>query len=473
MDPERTILAFLDDHYEHFATLARAIWERPETALQERYASRRIADELEARGFSLQWGAGGMETAFVATKGTGSPVIGILGEYDALPGLSQDASPERRELVPGGPGHGCGHNLYGVATLAAALALDAARDEAGLPGTVRYYGCPAEETLTGKTFMARDGVFDDLDAAITWHPSSVNSVWANGSSLAMYSFKVHFRGVAAHAAADPQSGRSALDGAMLMDVGVNYLREHVIQEARIHSVISDGGRAPNVVPPEATIWYFVRAPRRDQVEAIYRRVLDCAEGAALMSGTSFEVDFLTACSELRPNEVISAVMLEVMDRLGGPAFTDEEEAFARALQASLDAATLDAARREALERAAAGTTADDVGDVLCRSVIRPSETFRTMYGSTEVGDVSQITPTGNALACTMPIGSPGHSWQIVAASGSPVGFRGMDFAARTMALTGLEFMTKPEALQAARDAFERATGGRRYVSPLPKGAVPR
>lgn len=473
MDPERTILAFLDDRYDHFATLARAIWERPETALQERYASRRIADELAASGFSLQWGAGGMETAFVATKGAGSPVIGILGEYDALPGLSQDATPERRELVPGGPGHGCGHNLYGVATLAAALALDAARDEAGLPGTVRYYGCPAEETLTGKTFMARDGVFDDLDAALTWHPSSVNSVWANGSSLAMYSFKVHFRGVAAHAAADPFNGRSALDGAMLMDVGVNYLREHVIQEARIHSVISDGGRAPNVVPPEATIWYFVRAPRRDQVESIYRRVLDCAEGAALMSGTSFEVDFLTACSELLPNEAISDIMLEVMERLGGPAFTDEEEAFATALQASLDAATLEAARREALERAAAGTTADDVGDVLCRGVIRPSESYRTMYGSTEVGDVSQITPTGNALACTMPIGSPGHSWQIVAASGSPVGFRGMDFAARTMALAGLELMTKPEALQAAREAFERATGGRRYVSPLPEGAVAR
>ena len=473
MDPERTILTYLDERYEHFADLARAIWERPETALHERYASRRIADELEARGFALQWGAGGMETAFVATKGTGSPVIGILGEYDALPGLSQDASPERRELVPGGPGHGCGHNLYGVATLGAALALDAARDEAGLPGTVRYYGCPAEETLTGKTFMARDGVFDDLDAALTWHPSSVNSVWANGSSLAMYSFEVHFRGVASHAAGDPHDGRSALDGALLMDVGVNYLREHVIQEARIHSVISDGGRAPNVVPPEATIWYFVRAPRRDQVEVIYRRVLDCAEGAALMSGTSYEVDFLTACSELLPNEAISGIMLEVMEQLGGPAFSDEEEAFARSLQASLDEAALEAARREALERAAAGTTADDIGDVLCRRVIRPCETFRTMYGSTEVGDVSLITPTGNALTCTMPIGSPGHSWQIVAASGSPVGFRGMDFAARTMALTGLELMTDPEALRTAREEFERATGGRRYVSPLPEGAVPR
>jgi len=342
-----------------------------------------------------------------------------------------------------------------------------------LLGTVRYYGCPAEETLTGKTFMARDGVFDDLDAALTWHPSSVNAVWANGSSLAMYSFEVHFRGVASHAAADPHDGRSALDGAMLMDVGVNYLREHVIQEARIHSVIVDGGRAPNVVPPEATIWYYVRAPRREQVEAIYRRVLDCAQGAALMSGTKHDVDFLTACSELLPNETISAIMLDVMGRLGGPAFTSEEEAFARALQASLDATTIEEARREALERAVSGTTAEDVGEVLCRRVVRPSEQFRTMYGSTEVGDVSQIAPTANALACCMPIGAPAHSWQVVAASGSPVGFRGMDFAARTMALTGLELMTNPEALHAAREEFERATGGRNYVSPLPAGAVAR
>ena len=473
MNPEHTILTYLDDRYEHFASLARAIWERPETALHERYASRRIADELVAGGFSVEWGAGGMETAFVATKGTGAPVIGILGEYDALPGLSQDATPERRELVPGGPGHGCGHNLYGVATLAAALALDAALVEAEVPGTVRYYGCPAEETLTGKTFMARDGVFDDLDAALTWHPSSVNAVWANSSTLAMYSFKVHFRGVAAHGAGDPHNGRSALDGAVLMDVGVNYLREHVIQEARIHSVISDGGRAPNVVPPEATIWYFVRAPRRDQVESIYRRVLDCAEGAALMSGTSFEVEFLTGCSELLANEAISGIMLEVMERLGGPAFSDEEEAFARSLQGSLETEAVDAARHDALRLAAAGTTADDIGDVLCRSVIRPSETFSARYGSTEVGDVSQITPTGNVLTCCMPIGAPGHSWQIVAASGSPVGFRGMDFAGRTMALTGLELMTNPEALRAAREEFARSTAGRRYVSPLPDGAVPR
>lgn len=473
MSAERLILDYLDEHYDHFASQARAIWERPETALQERFASKLLADELERSGFTIEWGAGGMDTAFVASWGSGGPIVGFLGEYDALPSLSQDATPERRELVAGGPGHGCGHNLYGVGAMAAALSLRAAMQQGRVPGTVRFYGCPAEETLTGKTFMARDGVFDDLDAAITWHPSYVNGVWANGSSLAMHSFKVHFHGLAAHGAGAPHLGRSALDGAMLMDIGVNYLREHVEQETRIHSVISDGGRAPNVVPPEATIWYFVRAPRREQVDAVYERVLECARGAAIMTGTSYDVEFLTSCAELLPNETISAIALDKMESLGGPAFTDDEMTFAEALQRSLDEATIELDRRKVLEAAAAATTAEDIGDVLCRKVVRPSEERRTMYGSTEVGDVSQIAPTVNLLACCHPLGSPAHSWQVTAAAGSAVGIRGMDFAARGMALTGLELMTNREALRAAREEFASATGGRRYVSPLPEGAVPR
>lgn len=472
MSAERTITAYLDDRYEHFATLARRIWERPEIGLQEAFASKLLAEELEASGFEIDCGVGQMETAFVASWGSGKPIIGVLGEYDALPSLSQDATPERRELVAGGPGHGCGHNLYGVGALGAVLALQAALQESGTGGTVRYYGCPAEETLTGKTFMARAGVFDDLDAALTWHPSYANSVW-NCSSLAMNSFKVHFHGLAAHGAGAPHRGRSALDGAMLMDVGVNYLREHVEQDARIHSVISDGGRAPNVVPPEATIWYFVRAPRRDQVEAIYARVLDCAKGAALMSGTTYDVEFLTGCYELLPNATIGGVMLGAMEALGGAAFTDDEEAFARALQASLDAETIETARRDVLREAAAGTKVADIGEVLCRNVIRPSEEVRIMHGSTEVGDVSQITPTANLLTCCHPLGAPGHSWQITAASGAPMGARGMDLAAKAMALTGFELMTQPQTLRAARAEFDAATGGRRYVSPLPEGAVPR
>jgi aminobenzoyl-glutamate utilization protein B len=472
MSPERTMIDYLDAHYDRFAAHARAIWERPEIGLQERFASRRIADELAANGFAVTWGVGGMDTAFVAAWGEGAPVVGILGEYDALPSLSQDATPERRELDPGGPGHGCGHNLYGVGALAAALAMQAAMHDHDSAGTVRYYGCPAEETLVGKTYMARAGAFDDLDAAITWHPGYVNGIWAS-SSLAMNSFKVHFHGVAAHGAGDPHNGRSALDGAMLMDVGVNYLREHVQQDTRIHSVISDGGRAPNVVPPEATIWYFVRAPKREQVEAVYARVLDCAKGAALMSGTTYDVEFLTACYELLPNDVIGRIMLDKMDALGPVAFSAEEMAFARDLQRSLSPETIAAGRRDVLEAAAVGTTADDIGDVLCTGVVRPSEAFRIMHGSTEVGDVSQIAPTANLLTCCHPLGTPGHSWQVTAASGSSVGIRGMAYAAKAMALTGFELMTNPAALAAARAEFQAATGGRPYVSPLPDGAVPQ
>jgi aminobenzoyl-glutamate utilization protein B len=472
MSGEQTAVNYLNENYDRFADLARAIWERPEIGLQEKFASRAIAEQLAEAGFEVEWGAGQMETAFVASWGEGSPVIGILGEYDALPGLSQDATPGRNELVTGGPGHGCGHNLYGVGALGAALAMQQAMTEQGISGTVRYYGCPAEETLTGKTYMARDGVFDDLDASITWHPGYANTVWSNGSSLAMNSFKVHFHGVASHGAAAPHMGRSALDGAMLMDIGVNYLREHIEQDARIHSVISNGGQAPNVVPPEAEIWYYVRAPKREQVEYIYGRMLDCAKGAALMSGTTYDIEFLTGCYELLPNGVISGIMLDKMEALGGIEFSHDEMAFARELQASIPPEIMEMSIRETLSRAAEGTTLEDVGEVLCEKVIRPSEEFRIMHGSTEVGDVSQITPTGNLLTCCHPLGSPGHSWQITASSGAGIGFKGMDYAAKAMALTGLELMTNKEALSAAQGEFKQATGGRKYVTPLPEGAVP-
>ncbi|HEU5087876.1 MAG TPA: amidohydrolase, partial [Roseiflexaceae bacterium] len=294
MQSQDLVLEYLDQHDEKLSYLAREIWQRPEIALQETFASNLLAGEIEAAGFRVRRNVGQMPTAFVAEWGSGAPIIGILGEYDALPGLSQAMSTERNALEQGGAGHGCGHNLFGVASFGAAVAIKEAMQANNLPGTVRFYGCPAEETLVGKTFMAREGVFDDLDAAIAWHPGDTNTVWAS-SSLAMNSFKVNFYGVASHAAVDPHNGRSALDGVMLMDIGVNYLREHIIPEARIHSVITSGGQAPNVVPAYAQVWYFVRAPRRDQVEEIYQRVLKIAEGAALMSDTTHEIDFVTGC----------------------------------------------------------------------------------------------------------------------------------------------------------------------------------
>ncbi len=473
MSAENTIVDYLNQNYDRFAKQAKAIWDNPQVGLQETFAAQLISNELEAAGFKLERGVGQMPTAFVASWGEGSPIIGILGEYDALPGLSQAVSTTRDPLVEGGPGHGCGHNLYGVGALGAALSLQAAMQAEGIKGTIRYYGCPAEETLVGKTYMARAGVFDDLDAAVTWHPGYANTVWSNGTSLAMNSFKINFHGVASHGAAAPHLGRSALDGAMLMDMGVNYLREHIEQDARIHSVISNGGMAPNVVPPEAQIWYYVRAPSREQVDEIYQRVLDCAKGGALMSGTTFDVDFLTGCYELLPNTTISNLMLEKMEDLGGIEFDHEDMAFARELQASIPQDMIEKAVKGILENAAEGVTRDDIGDVLCERVIPPSEQFTIMHGSTEVGDVSQITPTANLLTCCHPLGSPGHSWQIVSASGSSVGFKGMDYAAKAMALTAFELLVNPAALKEAQEEFKEQTGGRKYVSPLPDDAVPR
>ncbi|NJN14912.1 MAG: amidohydrolase [Oscillochloris sp.] len=465
-------MEYLDDQDEKLTYLAREIWDHPEIALQESFASELLARELAAAGFTIEWGSGDMPTAFVASWGNGTPVIGILGEYDALPGLSQQLSSARSPIKQEGPGHGCGHNLFGVASFGAALAIKAHLEAEELPGTIRFYGCPAEETLVGKTFMARAGAFDDLDAAIAWHPGDMNTIWA-GSSLAMNSFKVNFYGTTSHAAVDPHNGRSALDGAMLMDIGVNYLREHIIPEARIHSVITHGGQAPNVVPAFAQIWYYVRAPRRDQVEAIYARMRDIAQGAALMSGTRHEIDFVTGCYDLLPNDVLGQLLLEKLELCGPIEFTPEEQAFAREIQSSFGSGSL--AQSFALHQR---RVRDELGPELIDQplwggIFAPNTTPITMPGSTEVGDVSQITPTGQLTTACWPFGTPAHSWQIVASSGSSIGAKGMLLAAKGMALAGIDLFTKPDLLAEAQAEFKRRKGGKPYVSPLPEGVMPR
>ncbi|NJM07143.1 amidohydrolase [Candidatus Gracilibacteria bacterium] len=471
MSHEQTVLQYLDDQDEKLSYLARAIWERPEIALEERFASTLLADDLAAAGFHVERNIGGMPTAFIASYGSGAPIIGILGEYDALPGLSQQLATTRSPLHNGGPGHGCGHNLFGVASYGAALALKSLIESAQISGTIRYYGCPAEETLVGKTFMAQAGVFDDLAVALAWHPSDSNMVWA-GSSLAMNSFKVNFYGLSSHAAVDPHNGRSALDGAMLMDVGVNYLREHIIPEARIHSVITSGGQAPNVVPAYAQIWYYVRAPRRDQVEAIYARLLDIAKGAALMSGTSFDIDFVTGCYDVLPNNTLGRLMLEKLRTAGPIAFTDEEQAFARELQATFATGVLQSAFEQTQRQSNVELDPAALDTPLWGEILPHIETTAAMPGSTEVGDVSQITPTGQLTTTCWPLGTPAHSWQIVASSGSSIGFKGMLLAAKALALTGLELFTQPALLAEVQAEFKRKTQGRAYVSPIPEGTVP-
>lgn len=471
MSVQDTIQHYLDQEDEKLTYLAKAIWDHPEIGLQETFATTLLADELEGAGFQVERGVGQMPTAFVASWGAGKPIIGILGEYDALPGLSQQMATTVAPVEQGGPGHGCGHNLFGTASLGAALALKETMVANNIPGTIRFYGCPAEETLVGKTFMAKAGVFDDLDAALAWHPGDVNTVWY-GSSLAMNSFKVNFYGIAAHGAAAPHLGRSALDGAQLMDIGVNYMREHIIQEARIHSVITSGGQAPNVVPAYAQIWYFVRAPTRAGVDQIYAWMLDIAKGAALMSGTTYDIDFVTGCYEVLPNRVISDLMYEKMQELGEMSFTPQEIAFAAELQKSFPAGSLDFSYSMLEKTTSGGFTKDDLANPLWTKVLPHAPTPLIMPGSTEVGDVSQITPTGQMTTCCWPFGTPPHSWQITASSGSQIGFKGMLYAAKTLALTALDLLTKPTLLQAAQAEFATSTAGRKYVSPLPDGTIP-
>ena len=455
----------MEANQDRLVELAKNIWEHPELGQKEVHASKLIADQLERAGFSVSMGVGQLPTAFVATWGEGRPIIGILGEYDALPSLSQKVSPVKDPIVEESPGHGCGHNLLGVGALGAALAVKAAMEQGGIKGTIRYYGCPAEETLVGKVFMAREGVFDDLDAAITWHPGFVNSVWA-ATSTAMNSFKVNFHGVAAHAGGSPESGRSALDGVQLMDVGVNYMREHVIQDARIHCVITEGGKAPNVVPPYAQVWYYVRAPNGEQVESIYAWMLDIAQGAALMTGTTYDIDFLTGCYNTLPNDVIGDLLLEKLRKIGVPKYTDEERDLAHKLQETFPPGAIE----KSLKRY--GMTREEVGDPLCEIIADPYDKGKVLGGSTDVGDVSYITPTAQITTCCQALGTPGHSWQNVVTSGSSIGSKGMMLAAKAMALSALDLETRPDVLQAARAEFEEKTEGKKYVSSLPEGTVP-
>ncbi len=472
MDAKTTILKGIQAKDEELSYIAKEIWDHPQVALQEDFAANLLAEKLAAAGFAISWGAGGMDTAFIAEWGAGAPIIGFLGEYDALPGLSQALSSERTPLETGGAGHGCGHNLFGTACMGAVLALKETLEQGGIPGTIRFYGCPAEETLVGKTFMARDGVFDDLSAAISWHPGDSNIAW-NGSSLAMNSFKVNFHGVAAHAGGSPWLGRSALDGVMLMDAGVNYMREHVPPESRIHSVVTSGGQAPNVVPAFAQVWYFVRAPEREQVERMYQWMCDIAQGAALMSGTRHEIEFLTGCYNLLPNDVMSDLLYEKMAEVDDMAFSAQERDFAKALQATFPEGSVrrgfDWMRLSTSEELDAAA----MGDPLWEGVFPHSPTPPLMGGSTEVADVSWIAPTGQISTTCWPLGTPGHSWQTVAASGSSIGAKGMLFAAKAMALAGYDLLTKPALLVAAKAEFTRARGDRRYNTPLPPAARPQ
>ena len=446
-----TAVADVDARSKDILAVNRAVWEYAELGLQEHRSSKLLISKLREAGFTTRCGVAGMPTAFVASFGSGAPVVGILAEYDALPGMSQKASPAREPIQPGSPGHACGHNGLGAGALGAALAVKAAMTKHDLKGTIRLYGTPAEETVIGKIYMLLAGEFKDLDACLHWHPSAKNNSWA-GSSKALVSVKFTFHGTAAHAAGSPESGRSALDAVELMNVGVNYMREHVKEDARFHYVITDGGGAPNVVPPKATVWYFIRADAHSDVESYYRWINDIARGATLMTRTKLDVHVETDCHELITNTPLSELLYQNLLAVGPPKFTPEEQAFARKLQQPL------------IEQF--GT---EFPLAIDEAVHPLSESSKPSKGSTDVGDVSWFVPTGGIRTTCLAAKSPGHSWQNVACSASSISEKGILYAAKVLAVSALDLLEKPERLTAAKADWKKCMKDRKYTTLIPKG----
>ena len=463
MDFKDFVLKYLEKNNDHYIDMAKKLWDHPEVALKEKYACNLIMKRLKEEGFNIQNEIAGLDSAFIGSWGTKKPVIGILGEYDALPGLSQEVCSKKVPVQEGFPGHGCGHNLLGVGTLAAAIAIKRYLESEKIEATIRYYGCPAEETITGKVIMAKGGVFNDLDIAITWHPQDINTV-RNSSSLAQNSFKINFYGKSSHAAIAPEEGISALDGLMLTDIGVNYLREHIIPDSRIHCVVLNGGVVPNIVPDFSQIWYYVRAPKREQVETIYNRILDITKGASLMTKTRYSIELIAACYNYLPNTTLGKVVLEKMKEVGAPKFNLEEEGFAKEIIKTLGSNALEKTSNDY------GLKLEEVGYPLCDKIVEHVGLYDEgdiRAGSTDLSDVSRIVPTVQFTTCCLPLGVPPHCWQNTAGSGSSIGFKGMMFSAKIIALSSLDIILKPEIIKEAKIEFLRKTGGKEYVSPLP------
>ncbi|ADD07586.1 M20 family amidohydrolase (homolog to p-aminobenzoyl-glutamate hydrolase subunit B) (plasmid) [Natrialba magadii ATCC 43099] len=461
-----TLFGRIDEYEPQLKRIAQDLWENPELGLHEEESAKILISALDEEGFEIETGIGGMPTAFIASYGDGEPAIGILGEYDALPGLSQDVSANREPVEPDGPGHGCGHNLFGTAGVGAAIAVADAIDAGELEGRVVFYGCPAEETLVGKTYMARAGAFDDVDAAITWHPGDLNTPRL-GSTNALNSLMFTFEGVSAHAGGSPDSGRSALDGVELLNTGVEYMREHISDDARLHYAITDGGQAPNVVPAEATVWYFVRAPDREEVERNTDWLRDIAEAAAMMTQTDVTERFLTGCYDYRANNVVSDVIWENMQEVGPIDYTEDDHEFARDLRETIPEDRIESNLANVPDE----LYAEIRDEALYSDPVQAYDEDRQSHGSTEVGDVSWIVPTGQFRAATWPVGAPGHSWQVVAANGD-FGKEGVAFAAKVLAGTTYDLLADESTLEAAHDEFETEIGTDAYETPLPADAEP-
>ncbi len=450
----------VDSHTDNLKSVADRIWSFAEIRYEETQSAALLADELEKAGFSVTRNAGNIETAFVASYGEGQPVVAILGEFDALTGLSQKSGVSHYDpVVAGGNGHGCGHNLLGTGALAAALALKACKDELNLKGTIRYYGCPAEEGGGGKAYMAREGLFSDVDVAFTWHPWDENLAY-NARMLATNQLYFTFRGTSAHAGFEPHLGRSALDAVELTNVGCNYLREHIIQDGRIHYAITDtGGRAPNVVQSHAQVLYKVRAPRMDQVREITERVKNVARGAAQMTGTELEITFDAASADLVPNVTLAGMMHQEFEKLGVAQFSNSEKDFAGRIQQTFSSEVqARIAKRDKI-------LSEDL------NAFEEEPTF--LHGSTDVGDVSWLVPTGQVYVATEAYGTPPHTWQMVAQGTSGYAHKGMLQAGRVLAASAVRAMIDPQLVADAKMEHREQLGGEAYVPLIPADATPQ
>ena len=474
MTGKQRALDSIEQQHLNLESLSDAIWDHPEVGYHESFAADALCSFLEENGFQVERGLAGIPTAFCGSYGSGAPVIGLLGEFDALPGMSQKAGCfEKSAVSDDQPGHGCGHNLLGVGSLAAALGLKTYL-EAGHPGTVKFFGCPAEEGGSGKGFMARAGVFQGLDAAFSWHPGDLNSV-STESTMANYQISYRFQGIASHAALSPELGRSALDALELMNVGVQFLREHVPVDTRIHYAITDtGGTAPGTVQSHAEVLYLLRAAQLLQVKALYERVNKIAQGAAMMTETTVEAKFIKACSNMVLNTELMKVMQRNLEEIPCDFFDEADMDFARKMAATFTykdsyfedvaAQIEDPVQREEILKDK---------DAPIHTVIIPLLRETQGFVSSDVGDVSWNCPVAQIGTSTMPAGTPMHSWQAVAAGKSPMAHKGMIYAAKVIAASAIDVLEDPEIIRRAKEEFVRRTGGRPYASPIPADVKPR
>lgn len=447
---KKTIIQSVDNQASKLTNISDKIWAHAEIAFQETESSKLLADYAEANGFKVERGVAEIPTAFVATYGSGSPVIGILGEFDALPGISQKAVPQKEALEPGKAGHGCGHNLYGTASLGAAVAIKELMAQGKLKGTVKFFGTPAEEKFFGKLWMARAGLFDDLDVCMDWHPSAETKA-AVQSTLALVDFTVEFYGQTAHASADPWNGKSASDALELYTTGINYYREHIKPTVRIHYHIQDGGQVVNVVPDYARLWVRVRDTKREGMNEVYERVKKMAEGAAILADVDYKISLVSGIYEILVNRAGGELVQKNLELLGPIKYTEEETAYAKKIQEA--------------------TGKKQVG---LYSKVEPLEATQENPGggSTDVGDVSWIVPVVRMDGGTAPIDTPWHSWAVVACGGMSIGHKGMIQTSKTLAMTMVDLFEDPKKVEAVKAEFKQRKGDHVYKGLIPPGPPP-